>query len=299
MLCDVPLCYDEVGGGDPIQLERLVYSLINGTGKTRGQRDATLRSTTQWKTIMLSTGEKSLVDDNAATGAQVRVIELHVAGFGDLDAAAVDALKAACIANAGSFGQAWVESLVDVPDWSIWRKQLVDRTETLRRLDTNPLQQRIAGYYALLAVAEELAGTFGLGEGGATMERVFATPECRTAVVGLADRSRELVDNWVMSQPDAFPQMVLTASGDYELPYSSKHGLKVCGFRRNEEVLFIPAELKSLLRTHRLSAAEVIRQWALKGWTRLDKGRSDTRVRVGGRQARFVVLSTEPSSEAE
>ena len=299
MLCDVPLCYDEVGGADPVQLERLVYSIINGTGKTRGQRDATLRRTTRWQTIMLSTGEKSVVDETAATGAQVRMIELHVDGFGELDAKAVDALKDACVANCGSFGRSWIETLVDVPDWQPWREQLAARTEALRRLDNHPLQQRQAQYYALLSVAEEMAGAYGLGEGGLAMERVFATPECRTVVVGLPERSRELVDNWVMSQPDAFPQMVLGASGDYELPYSSKHGLKVCGFKRGEEVLFIPAELKSLLRTHRLSAAEVIRQWALKGWTRLDKGRTDTRVRVGGRQARFVVLQTEHAAESE
>jgi hypothetical protein len=93
--------------------------------------------------------------------------------------------------------------------------------------------------------------------------------------------------------------MVLTSSGDYELPYSSRPGLKVSGFKRGEDVLFIPAQLKSLLRSSRLSAAEVIRQWALRGWTRLDKGRADTRIRVGGRQARFIVLQTEPAAESE
>lgn len=299
MLTDLPQCYDEVGGGDALQLEKLAYSIMNGTGRTRGQRDATMRATTQWRTIMLSTGERSLVDETAATGAQVRVVELHVDGFGRLDAKAIDVLKDACVAHCGSFGRAWIETLVDVPDWDIWRQQLIDRTQALRALDSNPLQQRIAGYYALLAVAEEMAGTFGLGEGGATMERVFMAPECRTAVVGLAERSRELVDNWVMSEPDAFPQMVLTSSGDYELPYSSRPGLKVSGFKRGEEVLFIPASLKALLRGHRLSAAEVIRQWSLRGWTRLDKGRSDTRVRVGGKQARFIVLQTEPAAEVE
>jgi hypothetical protein len=299
-LTDLPQCYDEVGGGDALQLERLAYSIMNGTGRTRGQRDATMRATSRWRTVMLSTGEKSLVDETAATGAQVRVVELHVDGFGSLDAKAIDVLKDTCVANSGSFGRAWIDSLVDVADWGVWRAQLADRVQVLRRLDTNPLQQRIAGYYALLAVAEEMAGIFGLGEGGATMERIFAAPDCRTPVLGLAERSRELVDNWVMSEPDSFPQMVLTASGEYELPYSSRPGLKVRGFKRGEEVLFIPAELKSLLRANRLSAAEVIRQWALRGWTRLDKGRSDTRVRVGGRQARFIVLQpAEPSESSE
>jgi len=301
MLCDVPLCYDEVGGGDPVQLERLVYSIINGTGKTRGQRDVTLRRTARWQTIMLSTGEKSLVDENAATGAQVRIIELHVDGFGSLNAKAVDALKDACVANAGSFGHAWVKSLVNmsVADWAAWREQLVDRTEAMRKSASDPLQQRVAAYYALLSIAEEMAGIFGLGEGGATMERVFAAPECRTSVVGLAERSRELVDNWVMSEPDSFPALVLTASGEHELPYSSRHGLKVHGFRKEGELLFIPAALKAHLRTHRHSAGEVIRQWALKGWTRLDKSRTDTRVRIGGRQVRFVVLQAEHAAESE
>lgn len=296
----LPQCYDEVGGGDPIQLERLAYSIMNGTGRTRARRDVTMRETTQWHTVMLSTGEKSLVDENAATGAQIRVVELHVDGFGDLDAAAVDALKEACTANAGRFGRAWIEALVEQDSWGEWRDRLTERTRALRQLSTSPLQQRVAGYYALLAVTEEMASGFGLGEpGGATMEQLFATPETRTAVAGVAERSRELVDNWVMSQPDSFPAMILTASGDYEVPFSNRHGLKVCGFRRNDELLFIPAELKSHLRTHRFSPAEVIRQWSLKGWSRLDKGRLDTRVRVGsGRQIRFVVLQPEQPPES-
>lgn len=298
-LKDLPQCYDEVGGGEPVALERLAYSIVNGTGRTRGQRDATMRPTTAWKTVMLSTGEKGLVDETSATGAQVRVIELHVDGFGPLDAAAIDALKEACAAHAGSFGRAWIEMLVEITDWERWRTQLAECTQALRLLDPNPLQQRIAGYYALLAVVEELAGTLGLGEGGATMESVFAAPECRTAISGLAERSRELVENWVMSQPDSFPAMVLTASGDYELPFSSRSGLKLYGFRKGEELLFIPSELKSLLRTHRFAATEVIRQWSLKGWTRLDKGRADTRVRIGGRQLRFIVLQPEPSPGSE
>jgi len=293
VLCDMPLCYDEVGGGDPAQLERLVYSIINGTGRTRGQRDVTLRKTARWQTIMLSTGEKSVVDETAATGAQVRVVELPVDGFGELDAQAVDALKEACAANCGKLGRAWIQALVNMSEstWLQWRQQLADRTEALRRLDFDPLQQRVAGYYALLSIAEEMVGLlYGLGEGGATMERVFGAPGGRTPVLGLAERSHELVDNWVMSEPDSFPALVLTASGDYELPYSGRHGLRVYGFRREDHILFIPSALRAYLRAHRFSAGEVIRQWALKGWTRLDTGRTDARVRIGGRQIRFVAL---------
>jgi Domain of unknown function (DUF927)/Domain of unknown function (DUF3854) len=293
VLCDMPLCYDEVGGGDPTQLERLVYSIINGTGRTRGQRDVTLRKTSRWQTIMLSTGEKSIVDETAATGAQVRVVELPVDGFGELNAQEVDALKEACAANCGKLGRAWVSTLVNMSEAMLleWKEQLAERTEAFRLLDPNPLQQRVAGYYALLSIAEEMAGlVFGLGEGGATMERVFAAPGGRTAVQGLAERSHELVDNWVMSEPDSFPALVLTASGDYELPYSSRHGLRVYGFRREDHILFIPSALRAYLRAHRFSAGEVIRQWALRGWTRLDTGRTDARVRVGGRQIRFVAL---------
>lgn len=296
-LTDLPQCYDEVGGGDPVALERLVYSIMNGTGRTRGQRDATMRPTTAWRTVMLSTGETSLVGETAATGAQVRVVELHVDGFGSLDAAAIDALKDDCVANAGSFGRAWAEALVEVPDWAVWRTQLTKRVEALRRIDPNPLQQRIAGYYALLATAEELAGLFGLGEGGATMARVFAALEGRTAVLGLAERSRELVDNWVMAQPDSFPPLLITASGDYELPYGKRAGVKLCGFQRGDDLLFIPSELKLYLRGHRFAAAEVVRQWAIKGWTRLDTGRTDIRVRIGGHQPRFVVLQPAPPPE--
>jgi hypothetical protein len=105
MLSDLPQCYDEIGGGEPEALDRMVYMLINGTGRTRAQRDLALRETQHWRTVLISTGERDLMSDTSATGVRTRIINVPVAGFGSLSPTAIDRLRALCAANAGNFGQ--------------------------------------------------------------------------------------------------------------------------------------------------------------------------------------------------
>ena len=81
MLTDLPLCFDEVGAGDSRIIERSIYMLINGAGKSRGDRALRVRKTPTWRTVVLSTGEHELADERANTGAQVRVLQFRVSGF--------------------------------------------------------------------------------------------------------------------------------------------------------------------------------------------------------------------------
>jgi hypothetical protein len=292
-LCDLPQCYDEVGGADVETTERLVYSLINGTGRTRGQRDGGVRETPSWRTIVLSTGERSLAGETAATGAQVRVVHLPVGGFGELAAQAIDGLRAESAANAGCFGRAWIASLVDVCDWAPFRAALTAETNRLRADALDPLQGRVAGYFALLYAAERWAAQLGLGDPlGRTMEglyRAHLNAEGGGVVEGIAQRARALLEDWVMSSPDAFPEL-FGPVGEETQPRDGRPGQTRYGFRKGESVLVIPAEFRKFCAGHRLDARAVVREWSRLGWTRLQRGRLDCSARVGNQTARFVLL---------
>lgn len=59
------------------QFDALVYSLANGIGRTKLNRDSTLKKLQDWRTIAIMTGETVLFDDNVTGGAYSRLISIQ------------------------------------------------------------------------------------------------------------------------------------------------------------------------------------------------------------------------------
>lgn len=293
-LNDLPQFYDEIGGGDAQAAERMVYTLINGGGKTRATRDLTVRETVAWRTVVLSTGERELADESAATGAQVRVVQLPVEGFGELSAAEVDALRAECAAHAGSLGHAWLRELVGVTDWQPYRDALAQLTAAVRQQAADPLQSRVAAYFALLSLTEAMvAETFNIGRsGGWTLRELLDSMGTRERVQGIAERAREAVESWVMSEPDAFPELTINAHGGLEEPKSNgvrtRHGFK----KPDGTILILTGQFRQwCAKRARLTSRAVVREWLRLGWTECDSARLDKQIRVGTARGRYIVLT--------
>lgn len=299
MLSDLPQCYDEIGGGEPEALDRMVYMLINGTGRTRAQRDLALRETQHWRTVLISTGERDLMSDTSATGVRTRIINVPVAGFGSLSPTAIDRLRALCAANAGNFGRQWLQMLVDIDDWPAWRKHHADYLAEFQRYardaagpdgEHDPgIHARTAHYFATLATAEAMAHWIGFGNQGDRMIAAYQQ-HCQTSMIdSLADRARQLVEDWALSDPDGFPHATISTSGQLQLPVL-RPGQRLRGFRHDESLYIIPSEFGDFCGRHRLASKVVIRLWERRGWARCDSGRSDIRVRVAGHRIRLVEL---------
>jgi hypothetical protein len=291
-LCHLPQCYDEVGASDIATIERMVYMLVNGGGRARAQRDLTMRETLSWRTVVISTGERELADEGTATGAQIRVIQIPVTRFGALTAVEIDEIRDQCAANAGSFGREWIEMLLAIEDWSTWREVYRVTVKALRATTVDSLQGRVASFFAVLVVAEMLASKLGLGEAdGSTMVKLFKDASRREAVLSLADRALGLVNDWVLSEAESFPELEVTTSGTEEPsrkgPARTRHG-----FKKGNALLLIGRSLRSFCTEHRLSVREVLREWKLRGWLRCDGERLDKAVRIGTATPRFYVLDT-------
>ena len=56
------------------QLTALVYALGNGVGRTKLNRDSTLKEAKDWRTIAIATGETLLLPDNVTGGANTRLL---------------------------------------------------------------------------------------------------------------------------------------------------------------------------------------------------------------------------------
>lgn len=79
--CNLPLCLDEL---QTIQKNRdfddIIYSLCEGSGKTRGAKNGGLRQSPSWKNCIITTGEMPIVGSRSKAGAMNRVIELECSG---------------------------------------------------------------------------------------------------------------------------------------------------------------------------------------------------------------------------
>ncbi|MBQ3441852.1 MAG: hypothetical protein IJG33_01265 [Selenomonadaceae bacterium] len=52
------------------------YALANGIGRTKLNKDSTLKKTTDWRTIPIMTGETLLLPDNVTGGANTRLFTI-------------------------------------------------------------------------------------------------------------------------------------------------------------------------------------------------------------------------------
>ena len=62
------------------QFDTLVYALANGLGRTKLNKDSTLRKLQDWRTIAIMTGETLLLPDNVTGGANTRLLSINVTG---------------------------------------------------------------------------------------------------------------------------------------------------------------------------------------------------------------------------
>lgn len=149
---------------DPEIVHNLIYQLPKNHGQARG---GGWPSRLPWRTVVISTGEQSLLTYTTDQGAGARILTVQGAPFGTdgaHSAAAAEEVRSGCESNYGVAGPAFVEQLRaglaerNGPNRLIARhKQLVEayRGET-------DLSARRAPMVACLALAAELAHKWGI-----------------------------------------------------------------------------------------------------------------------------------------
>ncbi len=183
------LVLDELALVAPEEAGQAAYALATGQGKARSKTDGQLRKRSEWRAIMLSTGEIGLADhirsskrgDRAMAGQELRLLDIAAdAGknMGVWDnlhaftgpAEMSDAMKAATRDHYGHAGPAFLERFVGDIEAA---KRIADDVmagfmATAKRPDDHGQVHRAALRFALVAAAGELASAFGVvpWEGG-------------------------------------------------------------------------------------------------------------------------------------
>ncbi len=169
LLSDTCLCLDEISEADPREVGAIVYSLGNGTGKTRATRVGSARQVHRWRLTILSTGERSISaamqegGKQAKAGQLVRLLNIPAARqFGVFDnlqhfadgRQMADTFKTECAKNYGHAGIKFVEHIISLGN--------ADFGSTLAQIETqfshsDTQAARAASRFALYAMAGEMA----------------------------------------------------------------------------------------------------------------------------------------------
>lgn len=174
---DALLALDEISEADPKDVGAAVYMLGNGQGKQRADRTGGFRSVARWRVSVLSNGERSIATSMAEggyrikAGQEVRVFDVpcgnRAHGVWDVlhhhpDGRALsDSIKNEAKTHYGHAGRAFVAKL------AAEGADLGELLATIRAMpelntDGEGQEQRVAGRFAVLAMAGELATEYGI-----------------------------------------------------------------------------------------------------------------------------------------
>jgi len=167
---DSLLALDELGDSDPREVNQIVYSLGNGTGKQRANVKGSARQVSTWKVALLSNGEKTLESHfqekglAVKAGQSVRLLQIPVFGqhgaFDELHGMVdgrlfSDTLQHNTGKHYGAAGIAFLENLVK--DNQDCGGLLEEALKPFMSEDLQPQEKRAARAFALVALAGELA----------------------------------------------------------------------------------------------------------------------------------------------
>jgi putative DNA primase/helicase len=175
MFNDCLLALDEISECDPREVGAIVYALANGRGKQRASRSGAARGVTRWRCFALSNGERTIetvmreAGCRPKAGQAVRLVDIPVARrYGAWDnlhgfasgAMLSEAIKTESAKHYGHAGKAFLQKL------TCDRQDLPGLLEIIKTLPcfaaTDGQEKRVAGRFALIALAGELATEYGI-----------------------------------------------------------------------------------------------------------------------------------------
>lgn len=171
------LALDEIGECDPRDVGTIVYALGNGRGKQRATRSGAARGVTRWRSVILSTGERTLATTmqeggfRAKAGQSVRLLDIPVARtFGAFDvlhdmasgAPLADAIKRGAATHYGQAGPTFLEKLTCDPRDFCATLEKIKALPEFAAGHTEGQDKRAAARFALIALAGELATEYGI-----------------------------------------------------------------------------------------------------------------------------------------
>lgn len=154
-LHSLPFCLDESQMANKFTIEKDLYMLAQGQGKSRGTKNITARNLPTWRNITLSTGEKPLTDDNSGAGAINRILSIESNEM-LFDKTAGAEFANIIKQNYGFFGKKWISFILENSEKY---EQLYNDISKSMVLDTSDKQKlSYSVLFAVLKMVNDLTG---------------------------------------------------------------------------------------------------------------------------------------------
>ena len=173
-LHNLPILLDELQTiSKRADFEDIMYQLTEGTGRSRGSKDSSLRDTGQWANSVITTGEQPITRMNSGGGTVNRIIEIDCS---DIDMFSDPRALANIVrANYGYLGEAFVECLQREGIMEIAKaKQEQYRDRVYESKPDVPEKQAVAA--SLILTADYIVSTFVLNDAEHKLEVDDVTP---------------------------------------------------------------------------------------------------------------------------
>jgi putative DNA primase/helicase len=282
---DLPLFLDETSTVDDINLRRIIYKISNEKGKGRGKKDGGVRELSQWKTVVLSTGEKSIVDHDGFSGQEVRVIEIHdeMPYIPDEVEKATHTIENNCGHIIGLYMQKVFANKENLRlRLDVHRKSFMD--------DESRVVNRLASTFAVIAVAGELLEAvfedIGIETVDSTelVEQMFDETVRSRPVEPYAVKALRVLRDWTESSKSSF-----VVNDDLESVKGYKKLGWICG---SEFIDIITSEAKTAMKQHGYDFSTARDEWIKMGVVEINDGRKDykvTHIDEDGNKAKLVL----------
>lgn len=259
-LNNLPLGVDErqLAGDKQEFLDKLVYAVSAGQGKTRGDKGGGLQAKAFWNLVVLTTGEESLAGDTSHSGVRTRALELYGVPLPDeKEASNVHRVTDLHYGHAGVLFMRHVMAELK-KDREFWHKEYSSVYRQLQDKWPNIAQPHISAI-AVSCVAYFWARqwVWGIAEEQAKEEMI------RMAVAGVEllgkaqeadyiDRVWDFVTAWLASNSDRFKEKC------HQEKYGYYDDVK-------RQYWVVPSILKNALQENGFSVSRTLREFAEKG----------------------------------
>lgn len=288
---DLPVGLDEqqVAGRKQDFIDKLVYALSMGKGKTRGSKGGGIREYQSWKNIILTTGEDPISADNSTAGVKTRTLEVY--GRPIPDELKAQAVHRGINGAYGLAGPAYIQALLAMTKEN--PKAIMDDFERMVATLLEGFPDNLTSHLSSVAAAclgDYYASRyiFGLEELDAWDEALLLAetmfPQLvKQAEVDDATRAYDYLMEWTDAHESTFsdrPQQV----------WSGFIGDRVANapFDVKGYTFYFPTVFEEVLRAGNFNPARLLKDWAQSGLVLTEQRRGEEKVRHKVRRRVYV-----------
>jgi len=290
--CDLPQFFDESQTQNPREVAKIVYSIANGEGRERGAPFGGIQVTGEWQTVLISTGEQSLLELSSMkrSGLDARTIPVKGETLGGYDADKIEKLNRIISRNYGWIGHDYINELEQKTDFEAMDGQYSDYIDELSKhvLEGDKIQRRKAASFASLLCAVDV----------------------------LSDLYQEFADSIKVIKKNmmGFWERICEEHGDHETAHHAFNALmdyyvanqskfkgsssvrKGSLYSSDKLIGYLESTWRSILKKNGFDAANIVEEFKQRGWvvtteTKTGKVRHLTRTKINNEEVKLIVLT--------